>query len=492
MENLDVAQIHARFRDGRATIPRGQTRCDMPCRRACQGLPEPAAVTPRKCDDCATTCNHAGNERRLAPAPSACKIAKVTFRSNLFTIRATIMLFVSALAFVGAISAAAAAAQPQIQHLSERAMHPAASVRITFNARRVLSVTSSGFADPAAGRQVSADDPVRVASISKLVTAIAVMRLVETGTLSLDRDVSDYLGWRLRNPAFPDTPITLRLLLSHRSSLRDGIDYVLPLDADMRDALDDPRVWDTDHAPGSYFRYTNLNFPVVAAIMEKATGERFDKLMDRLVLRPLGIDACYNWVLCSHRDAARAAVLIRDGKPVLDDNHGQRPAYPVTPASDGSCDLATWKPGVNGAIFSPQGGLRISANGLARIGQLLLGRGRAGKVRLLSEASFEALTTPQWRFDGRNGDSQDGFICRYALAVQTLATPGAGCHDDPFGDGRARLGHAGSAYGLRSGLWIDADRGTGVAYFATDVLDAAGRRSAFTPTEEDLAAPPRR
>ncbi|WP_163360631.1 serine hydrolase domain-containing protein, partial [Klebsiella aerogenes] len=78
-----------------------------------------------------------------------------------------------------------------------------------------------GLADISASRPVTADDPVRIASISKLVVAIGVMRLVEQGRLDLDADVSRWLGWKLRNPAFPDAPISLRLLLSHRSSLTD-------------------------------------------------------------------------------------------------------------------------------------------------------------------------------------------------------------------------------------------------------------------------------
>ena len=57
----------------------------------------------------------------------------------------------------------------------------------------------------------------------------------------------------------------------------------------------------------------------------------------------------------------------------------------------------------------------------------------------------------------------------YGLAVQRLATARPGCRDDPFGDGRPRVGHAGEAYGLRSGLWVDRAGGTGVAFFATAV-----------------------
>jgi CubicO group peptidase (beta-lactamase class C family) len=372
------------------------------------------------------------------------------------------------------------------------AAQPVAAVRVTFDRHGETGSTASGYADIAIGRAVTADDPVRVASISKLVTAIGVMRLVEQRRLDLDADVSAVLGWRLRNPAFPDRPITLRLLLSHRSSLIDGVDYVLPLDADIRDVFADPKAWDADHPPGAYFRYTNLNFPIVASIMERATGERFDRLMARLVLDPLGIEACFNWANCGAATVARAVVLYRGGEPVRDDNHGARPPCPVTPARDGSCDLAAWQPGRNGAMFAPQGGLRISARGLAKIGRLLLGRGKVDGIRLLDRRSIADLERPAWVFDGLNGDTGEGaptsgFLCSYGLATSTLATRAKGCRDDPFGDRRRRVGHAGDAYGLKSGVWIDRATGTGVAYFATDVPAEPGRRSAFSAVEERLA-----
>ena len=383
--------------------------------------------------------------------------------------------------------------------LAAAASQPVASVRVTFDKGGETSVSATGLADVSSSRPVTADDPVRVASISKLVVAIAVLRLVEQGKLDLDADVSDYLGWRFRNPAFADRPITLRLLMSHRSSLTDTLDYVLPLDADMQAVLTDPKAWDAGHAPGAWFHYTNFNFPVVAAVMERVTGERFDRLMVRLVITPLKLDACYNWASCPDATAARAVVLYRDGQPVRDDNKGAKPACPVTPARDGSCDLSRWRAGANGAMFAPQGGLRISARGLAKIGRLLLNRGSVDGVRLLSAKSVRLLETPAWRFDGSNGDiggdsttdaPDRGFFCAYGLATHMLATKRAGCRDDPFGDRRVRVGHSGDAYGLRSGLWIDRARGTGVAYFATDVPAARGRRSAFTPTEEQLATSP--
>lgn len=375
---------------------------------------------------------------------------------------------------------------------------PVATVRVAFDRDGVTAIRAHGHADQATGREVSADDPVRIASISKLVTALGVMRLAEAGKLDLDADASTLLGWRLRNPAFPQVPITLRLLLSHRSSLTDAAGYwQTPLGGELREILEDPRAWDAKHAPGSYFRYANLNFPLVAQIMERATGERFDRLMARLVLRPLGLDACFNWALCSDAAAARAVVLYdADGKPVKDDNHGRKPACPVTPASDGSCELSRWRAGENGALFSPQGGLRISARGLARIGRLLLGDGSIDGKRLFQPNSIQAMIGPEWQYRPGNGLTWEedtggddaGFFCRYGLAVQTLATPVKGCRDDPFGDGVARVGHSGSAYGLQAGLWVDRKRGTGVVWFATGMPDErSGGKSAFSAVEEALA-----
>ena len=184
---------------------------------------------------------------------------------------------------------------------------PPVSVAVAFDRSHIRPVLAEGEADRATLRLVTADDPVRIASISKLVTALGVLRLVDAGKLDLDRDVSDYLGWKLRNPAFPDQVITLSLLLSHRSSLIDGDElYLIPLGVTLKDRMADPRVWDTRHAPGGdWFHYTNLNFPVIASVIERVTGQRFDAAMQRLVLRPLRLNACFNWGAgCSARRPA--------------------------------------------------------------------------------------------------------------------------------------------------------------------------------------------
>lgn len=373
---------------------------------------------------------------------------------------------------------------------------PSAAIVIAFDRTgaqqtRVLR----GFADRTTRRLLTADDPVRVASISKLVTALGVMRLVDQRRLDLNTDVSRYLGWRLRNPAYPDRPITLAMLLGHRSGLVDGVDYVLPLDADLETVLADSAAWDRARAPGGAFAYANINFPVIAAAMEGATGERFDALMARLVFRPLGLDACFNWTMCSGGAAARAVTLLRPNGDVARDAPQSltgmtRPVCPVVPARDGTCDLATYRLAHNGAAFSPQGGLRISARGLVRIGEILLREGD----RFITPRSFRRMSSFS-RVDALPttvGEGGEGtFFCRYGLAMHQLATTRTGCRDDPFGDGVARIGHSGEAYSLRSGLFVDPDSGTGTVWFITELAEVGeprGARSAFTAAEEALLA----
>lgn len=379
------------------------------------------------------------------------------------------------------------------------AAEPIARVRITFDRDGETAAQAQGMADVAADRPITVDDPARIASISKLVTTIGVMHLVEQGKLDLDADVSKQLGWTLRNPAFPERPISLRLLLSHTSSLTDAAGYWnVPLGSSIRMLTDDPKAWDAEHEPGTYFRYTNLNFPLVAQLMERATGERFDLLMRRLVLEPLKLDACFNWSGCSDAAIERAVVLYdADGVAEKDDLHGKRPGCPVIVTEGEACDLARAIPGSNGTLFSPQGGLRISVRDLATIGRLLLNDGTLDGVQILKPETVQMMTAPVWTWNDSNGEigeddepNRGGFFCGYGLAMQHLASgDGKQCRDDLFGDGRKRIGHSGNAYGLLSGLWIDRERGTGVAYFATGVTnDSTGTHSAFSHTEEQGAA----
>ena len=335
------------------------------------------------------------------------------------------------------------------------------NLKLDFNSQKIIAMSIIGEAGTV-GRKVGMDDPVRVASISKLVGALAAMRLVDQGKLDLDRDVSTYLGWKIRNPAFPDAQITMRQLLSHRSGFRDNIDYILPLDGDLEQILANPKAWDAGHAPGAYFSYANINSPLIAAVLESATGERFDRLVARLVLRPLKLDACFNWSAgCSAGRRLQAVTLLRpNGDLAKDAAITAADPCPVATASDGSCDIdKSYRLGHNGSAFSPQGGLRISPRDLARIGRVLLSDGRP----LLSKKTFAEMIKPVWTFDGSNGDDEKGYFIAYGLGVHWL--------DD--GKGNKWIGHVGEAYSLRAGFWVNPKSGKGFVRYVTMVDEFA-------------------
>jgi CubicO group peptidase (beta-lactamase class C family) len=343
------------------------------------------------------------------------------------------------------VSSTSATSPPPVKYVIQPA-----KIELTVSPRGRLISNVSGHAGTP-WRRVTADDPMRIASISKLVTGIAVMRLVDRGKIDLDRDVGLYLGWPVRNPAFAGVPVTMRMLLSHQSGITDAADYILPLDGELSAVLARPASWDAEHAPGGWFRYANLNFPIVAAVMEAATGERFDRIMAREVFTPLKLDACFNWQTgCSAGRRAQAVTLLRpngdlakDG-PLKDGPLGVGvPECVFVRASNGGCDIASYRIGRNGSAFSPQGGLRISAKDLMTIGKVLRDGGRP----LLSTKAYAEMVRPQWTFNGRNGDDEKGAFTSYGLSL----------HIETDSKGVRWIGHIGEAYSLRAGLWINPD-----------------------------------
>jgi CubicO group peptidase (beta-lactamase class C family) len=399
-----------------------------------------------------------------------------------------------ALALVLALLLAApAAAEPLAEIVAGRT--PATSglaglVVVVADRQGVVRAQAFGAASIDPARALAPDTPLRVASVSKAVVAIGVMRLVEAGRLDLDSDVSRWLGWRLRNPGFPEAPLSLRQLLSHTSGISDGAGYNFPLGERLQDRL--AGHWAA--APGTRFAYANLNYGIIASVMEAATGERFDRLMTRLVLQPLQLDAGYNWSGASDAAVAAAATLYRTGRDEsdwhpdgpwvaqVDDLQGVRPC-PVRTA--GPCDLAAYVPGSNGTLFSPHGGLRISALGLAKIGRMLLMDGTVDGVRLLRPASVRALMTPVWQASGRpQDDDYQGQMRCYGPGLHCLT----GGDDAPV-PGARWWGHLGEAYGLLAGLWVDTARQRVLVYALTGSRDDPFRpahRSAFTAVEENI------
>ena len=348
------------------------------------------------------------------------------------------------------------------------------------------------FIDPVdASKNKSADAQslYRIASISKLVTALGVMKLVEAGTLSLDRDVSDYLGYTLRNPHFPDAPITLRMLLSHTSSLRDDAGYYweAKLNVGLKDVLlpdgklyGKGAMWAKNAKPGAYFEYANLPWPVIGSVMERATGERFDRLMQRLVLVPLGLHGGFHPADFSKADLDNTATLYRkrkeiDGKEIWDmhgpwvpqvDDYGKDAPAPRA--------LPDYVIGSNGSLFGPQGNCRLSAAGLARIMLMVMNDGVLDGKTFLKKSSVAAMLKTEWRYDEtqKNGAVAIGgkshLMNAWGLGVHHfLDVTGPGSGDRLVeGGGFKGSGHLGEAWGLTSAMVFDRKTKNGMIFLS--------------------------
>lgn len=161
-------------------------------------------------------------------------------------------------------------------------------------------------------KSVSSNTLFMVASISKTMVATALMQLWEQGLLDLDEDVNTYLTFPVRNPKFPQNPITLRHLMTHRSSITDrrpfytdqytigsgGGDSSWELGDFLKAYLvpggefHDPANFSTE-APGGEFSYSNYGTALVAHIIELLSNEKFSDYARDHIFRPLGMDHSY-------------------------------------------------------------------------------------------------------------------------------------------------------------------------------------------------------
>jgi len=164
-----------------------------------------------------------------------------------------------------------------------------------------------GFSHVADKKAPTAETVYILASISKTVTATAVMQLWEKGQLDLDKDLNEYLSFKIRNPQYPDAPITTRHLLTHRSVIAwpNGEDpnfyrvypndtapalgpwlreYLLPGGAEYI-----PAMWKNTR-PGTVFEYSNVGGSLLGYLVEAITGVDFGEYCRRNIFAPLEME----------------------------------------------------------------------------------------------------------------------------------------------------------------------------------------------------------
>ncbi len=349
-------------------------------------------------------------------------------------------------------------------------------------------------------RDLAVDDSTmyRIASISKAITATGAMALVDQGLLDLDADISDYLGFTARNPLYPDDVVTVRMLLSHQGSIQDGDGYYDFLNATYASDTDLPHieqlldpdgayftsnVWRTEQ-PGTWFTYSNLNYGVLATIMEAASGQRFDLLMEDLLFEPMGLACTYNVGHIDNID--NLAVLYRNQggwTPQVDNYQGVAPVGP---------SLEDYTPGGNGLRFAPQGGLRSSVHDLGRLMQLHVNSGYDALTaqQLISAEIMEEMHQTQWTDNGSNGDDYFNLFNSWTMGLQRITDtgdiilPNLGSED--------LIGHPGEAYGLISDWFFSPAGmdiyGTGIIFMTNGAFNgyAFGDISSWYSVEEEV------
>lgn len=289
---------------------------------------------------------------------------------------------------------------------------------------KIIYVHSFGWKDLASKQPMTDSCIYRIASISKSFSATAIMQLVEAGKVSLDDDVSKLVGFSVRNPKFPETVITLRTLMQHRSSINDSQGY---FSLDSINPATNPN-WAkcyNNYEPGKGYMYCNLNYNMTGTIIEKISGERFDQYIKHHILDPLKL---YGGYCVDSLDKNRFATIYeyhRDSAKFVASPNAYNPRRE---------EIAHYEMGKSTPIFSPTGGMKISATDLAKYMIMHSRQGKYQGTRIISKKSANEMQTRVSEEDG------------YGMAIET---------QEKLIPGKTMKGHTGSAYGLYSGMFFE-------------------------------------
>ena len=314
---------------------------------------------------------------------------------------------------------------------------------VLFKGNDILYMNAFGWRDKVGGDPLDVNDIFKIASMSKSFSAVSILQLIDEGKLSLEDDVSDLMGFPVRHPKWPDIPITLKMLLSHTSSMKDGSgnsrywtpDWVNPdvtsVDSMLRHAF-------YDYAPGQGYNYCNRGFNMLGNIIERASGERFDDYVRHHILDPLGAGkAGYN---VDSLDADRLVTMYGYNKS--EDKLLRNNAY--VRKNEKKVADGTYVLGEDGWGWSPTGGMKITLPDLTR--WLMTLRDSCitpSGVRLISPAAYRKLTTHTTPADPGTD---------YCLGTRT---------ETRLIDGKTLYGHTGSLHGYKGCMFVHPTEGWG-------------------------------
>jgi len=320
-----------------------------------------------------------------------------------------------------------------------------------------------GYRDLETNELVTENTMFRIASISKLFTATAIMQLVERKLLDLNQDISHYLGFKVRNPKYPNSFITLRQILTHTSSLNsdDASNSVYAkfikdghsnLSLQLTELLDEKgkyftkEIWG-DWKPGDQWMYSNIGAIICGAIIEKVSNLRFDQYINQNIFQPLEMKN----VAFSFSNFNKSHELANLYEKNKDKNEYQISIDDIRQSEYSKTHWDQYIIGNHGGLFEPQGGLRTSAVELSKFLRAHMLSGSLYGHRILQQKTSKLMTSIQWSREENNH-----FFSKMGLGFHIS-------HDFLPGY-KEMIGHAGEAYGLISNFYWHDEKQFGIIF----------------------------
>ncbi len=292
-----------------------------------------------------------------------------------------------------------------------------------------------GANDRRGTRPVDGDTVYKIASLTKLITAVGVMQLKEADKLDLDAPLTYGEGVPIQNPRWPDTPVTLRQVMSHTSSLLGEAPYHAAPQWE-KITLDQNRYF-SKYEPGSHYEYANLNGGILGSAIERASGQSLNAYMTEHVFAPLGVNAAYAAHLLPD-PGPLSRTYTQDGQVYM---KAEKYLEEDRESYEDTCDP-------DNHYHTSVGSLYISLSGLEKIGQMLARGGAADGVRLLSPQAVAEMRADQRTVRGTTVTVESP----YGLAMYRFTAE----------DGRTWYGHQGRWQGMLTDLFVEPDSHTAV------------------------------
>lgn len=312
----------------------------------------------------------------------------------------------------------------------------AGSVVLVSRGAEVVHLEALGSRDREAGEQQRTDDLFWIASMTKPITATALLILQDEGLVNVDDPVSKYVpefaDVKLADGSAPRQPVLIRHLLTHTAGLtaleRRPPPETRTLEEQSREMAKKPLKWE----PGTKWEYGS-GLQVVGRVIEVASGEPFDLFVQKRIFDPLGMTRTTFHLTPELRSRLTVVYKLNEDKSALVPGEHR---YLVTDANVRQTPM-------------PSGGLFSTAEDVNRFYAMVLAGGEVNGARIVSRRSIERMTTPQ------TGDLPAGFtpgsawglgwcVVREPQGVTASLSPGS-------------YGHGG-AYGTQ--VWVDPLRKT--------------------------------